>query len=318
MIWVTWRQHRIEALIAGVVLAGLIIILLVLGIEMTSTYQSTGLANCSEQLPACGELEGNFINHFSLSVNLITIMLTTLPLLVGMFIGAPLVARELEQRTHRLVWTQSITRMRWLGTKLLLLIGVTLLAFIALIPLIAWWSAPWDAVTSPWSTYEVRGIVLPAYALFALVLGIAAGILSRRPVAGIGITIVLFILLRLAIAFWLRPYFLPPLVSISSIDRPGAPSHTDWLIEIGTIDRTGQELSNNTISHICPQIIGKGDAQAFAAFQACEQQHGFHSRSFYQPADRFWLFQVIESSIFLLLAIAFLVPGVWFVSKKLT
>lgn len=318
MIWVTWRQHRIEALIAGLVLAGVITILLVLGIEMSSSYQSAGLTNCPEQLPACSELAGNFINHFGLSINLITILLSSLPLLVGMFIGAPLVARELEQRTHRLVWTQSITRMQWLGTKMFLLIGVTLLAFIALIPLIAWWSAPWNAVTSPWSTYEVRGIVLPAYALFALALGIAVGILSRRSVAAIGITIVLFIVLRLAIAFWLRPYFLPPLVSISSIDRPGAPSHTDWLIELGTIDRNGQELSDNAISSICPQIIGKGDAQAFAAFQACEQQHGFHSRSFYQPANRFWLFQVIESAIFLLLAIAFLTPGVWFASKKLT
>lgn len=292
MIWVTWRQHRLEALIAGILLA--------------------------IQQPACGELEGTFINNFATSINLITIALSALPLLAGMFIGAPLVARELEQRTYLLVWTQSITRMRWLGTKLLLLISITLLAFITLTALTAWWSTPWNAVTSPWSTYDERGIVLPAYALFALALGIAAGILVRRSVPAIGITIVLFLLLRLAIMFWLRPYFLPPLTSISSLDQPGSPSLTDWTIHVGTMDRSGQELSDNEISQICPQPNGNGSATAFSAFRACEQEHGLQSRSFYQTVDRFWLFQAIEAAIFLLLAIALLAPTAWIASKKIT
>ena len=292
MIWVTWRQHRLEALIAGILLA--------------------------IQQPACGELEGTFINNFATSINLITIALSALPLLAGMFIGAPLVARELEQRTYLLVWTQSITLMRWLGTKLLLLISITLLAFITLTALTAWWSTPWNAVTSPWSTYDVRGIVLPAYALFALALGIAAGILVRRSVPAIGITIVLFLLLRLAIMFWLRPYFLPPLTSISSLDQPGSPSRIDWTIHVGTIDRSGRELSDNQIGQICPQLSGNGSAAAFTAFRACEQEHGFQSRSFYQPVDRFWLFQTIEATIFLLLAIALLAPTAWIASKKIT
>ena len=47
--------------------------------------------------------------------------LILLPALVGMFVGAPLLARELEHGTHRLAWTQSVTRRRWLLSKTLLL-----------------------------------------------------------------------------------------------------------------------------------------------------------------------------------------------------
>ena len=39
------------------------------------------------------------------------------------FWGAPLVTRELEAGTHRLVWNQSVTRTRWLATKLGLIGG---------------------------------------------------------------------------------------------------------------------------------------------------------------------------------------------------
>ena len=318
MIWVTWRQHRIEALVAGIILAALIATLLVTGVDMISTYQSTGLASCATSQPVCGELTGNFINQFSASVMLISIALSSLPLVAGMFIGAPLVARELEQRTYRLVWTQSITRTRWLGTKLLLLISAILLAFIVLTALTAWWSGPWNAATSPWATFDIRGVVLPAYALFALALGIAAGILVRRSVPAIGITIVLFVLLRLAIAFLLRPYFLPPLSYTGSVDNPGPPLHSDWTIHVSTIDRNGHELSDNEIGRICPQLSGNGSASAFSAFRNCEHAHGFRSISSYQPVDRFWQFQAIEATIFFLLALALLAPTFWLVSKKIT
>jgi hypothetical protein len=318
MIWVTWRQHRIEALIAVIVLVIVALLLLLTGREMISTYQATGLASCSLMMTTCSQIEENFINRFSPIVSFMGITLSALPLVVGMFIGAPLVARELEQRTHRLIWTQRISRGRWLATKLLLLLSIMLLAFIALAALSAWLSGPWVAVQSLWGTYDFHGILLPVYALFAFALGIAAGITVRRSVPAMGITLLLFLLLRVTIAFWLRPYFLPPLTSLSVVDQPGPPSHTDWTIHIGTIDRSGQELSDIEIGHICPQLNGNGSAEAFSAFTACELGHGFQSRSFYQPVERFWLFQGVEAAIFLVLALALLAPAIWLARKKIT
>ena len=40
------------------------------------------------------------------------------PLVLGLFWGAPLIAREIETGTHTLVWTQGVSRRRWLAGKL--------------------------------------------------------------------------------------------------------------------------------------------------------------------------------------------------------
>ena len=109
---------------------------------------------------------------------------------------------------------------------------------------------------------------------------------------------------------------MPPLSIISSLDSVGAPSHADWTIHVGTIDRNGQEISDSMIGEICPQLSKDGSAAAFSAFRACEQKQGFQSKSYYQPASRFWLFQAMESTIFLLLAIVVLIPTAWLVNKK--
>ena len=64
------------------------------------------------------------------------------PALIGMFWGAPLVAREFETGTLRLVWTQGVTRVRWLAAKL----GVAGMAAITAGELFSlmvdWWSSP--------------------------------------------------------------------------------------------------------------------------------------------------------------------------------
>jgi hypothetical protein len=42
-----------------------------------------------------------------------------IPLLFGVFWGAPLLAREFEDGTHNLAWTQGVTRRRWLSRNLM-------------------------------------------------------------------------------------------------------------------------------------------------------------------------------------------------------
>ena len=49
-----------------------------------------------------------------------------LPAVLGMFWGAPLVARELESGTFRLAWTQGRSRHTWFAAKLAV-IGFTTL-----------------------------------------------------------------------------------------------------------------------------------------------------------------------------------------------
>src|ERR671932_2593536 len=49
---------------------------------------------------------------------------------------------ELEQGTNRLVWTQGMTRTRWVTLKLGLLVAAALLVALATTALLKWWRTP--------------------------------------------------------------------------------------------------------------------------------------------------------------------------------
>jgi hypothetical protein len=144
------------------------------------------------------------------------------PGLVGLFWGAPLVARELEEGTFRVVWTQSVTRRRWLLTRLAVLGLVATVASALLSLVVTWWSSPIDrAKASPFSSFDVGGVVPVGYALFALVLGVAAGLVLRRTVAGMAVALVGFVAARLAVKHGSAPPCSPPGISAGpSIRRP--------------------------------------------------------------------------------------------------
>ena len=120
MIWLTWRQHRKQVMFTGLALAVLAALIVPTGLAMRATYDDQGLGACSWVEPVsstCNTAMNQFTNKYE-SFTLIGILFLVLPLLVGLFWGAPLVAREVEQGTHRLVWTQGISRRRWALVKL--------------------------------------------------------------------------------------------------------------------------------------------------------------------------------------------------------
>src|SRR5262249_5108048 len=128
------------------VTAGLLALLAVLlvptGIEMTRAFDHDGLAACLGAQPgqACETALGSFNSRFD-SLSSFIAWLTLVPGLIGVLLAAPLVL-ELEQRTHRLAWTQSVSRARWLAGKLGLAVAVALAASLAFVLLVTWWRAP--------------------------------------------------------------------------------------------------------------------------------------------------------------------------------
>src|SRR6202035_534493 len=110
MIWVAWRQFRTQALVALGLLGAFAVLVLVTGIHLHEVYDSLGGARCNAANLDCSAL----IGHEKVLASLLGPILLAIPALLGMFWGAPLLARELESGTYRLAWTQSVTRRRWL------------------------------------------------------------------------------------------------------------------------------------------------------------------------------------------------------------
>jgi hypothetical protein len=104
-----------------------------------------------------------------------------LPPILGLVLGVPLGAGELEKRTNRLAWTQSITKTRWLLSK----VGVGVLVVAGVIglmaPLIWWWTdaAQRSSHIQP-SNFDITGIAAVSYGIFAFMLGATLGALLRH------------------------------------------------------------------------------------------------------------------------------------------
>src|SRR4029450_7813836 len=203
MAWVTWRQHRHQLLIALAVLVGLALAGVGSGLPMRAAYHREALSQClpSGTRSGCDIIVRHFQSEFG-GLGDAARYLIVLPALVGLFVGAPLLARELEHGTHRFAWTQSITRRRWLLSKELLIALAVTLRGLVLSAVVTWWRQPFDGLEgrmSP-SGFEIQGLVVPAYAVFALALGVLAGAALRRSLAAMSLTLVAFVAVRLAVA----------------------------------------------------------------------------------------------------------------------
>jgi hypothetical protein len=305
MTWLTWRQHRAEGLIVLVVLAVIGVFLLMTGLEMANSFQQLVLSNCLiSKNSSCGELEMAFR-----IVQAGPLLALALPLLLGALVCAPLVTREVEQRTHLLIWTQSITRMRWLTVKLALVLGAGLLASGALLAVLIWWHSPVAQIFGSFdaSVYDTSGPVWVATALLALALGIFAGALTRRTVAAIFLTMVLFLAIRAPVELWGRPNFETPLTVTYSIDQqnPPALSNQDWIVSQGYIDAQGNRSTNF-----------RGSCTRDETLTQCLQANGVQANYLsYQPGNRFWTFQWIETGIYVGFSLLALFAAVWLVRR---
>jgi ABC-type transport system involved in multi-copper enzyme maturation permease subunit len=318
MIWLIWRQHRAELMASGLVLALILLVLLVTGIHITDVSQSTNLLSCASKHLDCSSAQNTVSNYITNHAfgsatfyNIFQYFLLALPLLLGMFVGAHLVAREFEQGTYRLVWTQSISWSHWLCMKIALLACFVVCATGILYGVFIWWKTPaLAAFNNPWlySNYDIWGFVPIAYTLFALVLGIAAGTVVRKTVPAMAITLIVFVVLRVLIEIFLRPYLLPPLVMVRpiSIMQP-VPIPAQSLIISYSTEQYGKPVSAE-LGDVCSTRFSQGETTEVYStkYSQCLANHGFQNKVVYQPLDRLLLFQGMESSIYIFLAVILL------------
>jgi hypothetical protein len=323
MTWLIWRQHRGEAYVVGVILALFAVLLLLSGQAMASAFQHLGVGDCVAfpDHPNCHIIVEAFRQQYNAWVNLLP-WLDLAPIPLAMLVGAPLVARELEHRTYLMVWTQSSTRFRWVAMKVTLILGSGLVVAAMLTLLLTWWRGPWDQLDGRFAPggFDFEGIVPFAYVTFALALAIAAGALLRRTIPAMAVTVAGFLAIRLPIEFWARPQYQParvltwdPGLVTSQIHL----SRADWSFNGGWVDKLGHSIAFNQVFGTCASDQTSIDMSPGTPFTHCTHAHGWLFSIAWQPADRFWLFQGIESAIFLGLAVALLALAIWWVRRRL-
>jgi hypothetical protein len=332
MTGVTWRQHRIALAGVAVLLGGLAVWLWIEGTSVHNAWDAVYACHPAGSA-ACQDAASTFNATWNL-MGYAAIFLQLLPALIGAFVGAPVLARELETGTFRYAWTQGFGRWRWALAKLVTLAAVLIAASAAFSVLLSWCYQPYLAAdnqalgiygNSPLVTvFSLREVTFPAWTLAVFAIGALAGMLIRRVVPAIVASLAVYAGLAIAAAGLLRERYLTPLVT-SSQSLPG----TAWLLgQSWTRDGRFVFAGNPPVSLInrfCsfPQspggkggAPGGGPSSQANPFAQCLAPHGYTMWTSYQPASRFWPFQWIEGGWLLALSVLLIAATIWLVRRR--
>ena len=349
MTWLTWRQLRTQTAVVYAAVAAVAVLALVTGPRLADLARSN--PNVFD-LISRGDR-----NLFYAGIALLAVV----PAVIGAFWGAPMVARELETGSYRLVWAQSITRTRWLATKLGLTSAAAVVAVGALSWVVTWWSAPLDGAVSSTHgglparltpvAFAMRGLDPVAWTVFALVLGVAVGLVLRRSLPAIAVTLALVVVAQVAVPLWVRPHLATPVTKTVtfSTGRDGQPGtldgiaadssgrpvsitvttggHGDWVISNRTLGANGRPAQLPAWLQGClPGPPVPGAAQTATVVEAgtvdsCLHRltaEGYRQRVVYQPASRFWALQWAETALLLVVSGLLTAFCFWWTRRRLT
>ncbi|MGV9976484.1 ABC transporter permease subunit [Micromonospora wenchangensis] len=320
MTWLIWRQHRTEVGVLGLLVGLFGIALLVLGTQAHDLFPG-GPARCAGRAAvdaACAASFRLLDEDYGYVENLLAAFYLV-PVVVGAFLGAPLLARELEDGTWQLAWTQAVPRMRWLAAKLVALAGVTVALTGTFTAVLTWFRQPFDAWEGrfQYDAFDLEGLVPVAYALFAFAVATAAGAILRRSLPAFGVAFGAFLAARMSVALVARPAYATPLTAMQPVPVGGTNARTgpgvaDWMIERGYADATGHRLSSTEYHEL-------QDAADRAGTNLNQFLHarGVQEFGVYHPADRFWTFQLIEAALFVAVAAVLIGVVVWRVRRRM-
>ncbi|WP_238006257.1 ABC transporter permease subunit [Dactylosporangium sp. AC04546] len=334
MIWLTWRQFRAQAWAATGCLAVLAAALAVTGPRLAHLYATSGLGTCAAdgdcaaaQRAFAGGVKADDVYPLVFFAGIAILHL--MPAVIGMFWGAPLVAREVEAHTFRLAWTQGVSRIRWLCVKLALVGGTAALVTALLSWAITWWSAPIDRADGlPGADvglglpnrlmpvlFGARDLAPVGYAVFACTLGAAAGALIRRTVPAMAVTLAVVAATQLIVPTMVREHYHSPATTTVPLTLgPGTPQQITidgrtmtvstpvsipggWITSVRTVDPAGRPFTGPA-----PQACLDPSSSPAACDDAINQLR-LRQLVTYQPGSRYWRFQLYETAACVLLAL---------------
>jgi hypothetical protein len=175
-----------------------------------------------------GGAQPSFAGAYNFAIPVFEEGLPLVVVLIAVLIGAPLLAREVEQRTQLIAWTQSIGRRRWYVTKTAVLAAglatIGLLAGVAndrlQIPLSAG-----GLTSSRWPWFFSIDIGLAAEAIVAFALAVTLGAWLRRTLPAIGGALVGFL-----IVFLLAGWAVRSLTPVTKATGPRSTPDNAWIV----------------------------------------------------------------------------------------
>jgi hypothetical protein len=242
-------------------------------------------------------------------------LLEFLPAVLGVFLGAPLIARELESGTFRFAWTQGRTRTNLLVVNLAVMAAALVALALAFSALFTWWFRPFETVMGRMQSgqaYEVEGIVFAARTLFGFLLGAFLGAVIRRTVPAMAANAALWLAVVVPSVIYLRPLIAAP------VTVPAASSRVDvstiWVIDDWYQNGAGHRLSARGAESLVLQGTGgqRVDMNQWLA------QHGWTEWVSFQPDGRFWHFQLIETACYAVLAALLGWATLWWVRRRIS
>ena len=348
MIRLALREFRTEGIVGFALLIALGVLLLVTGIHVVNVNDAFQIA--CRKAHSCSSTPNPVLTVENPLQHALPLIAMVAPALIGIFIGAPLIAREVETGIFRLSWTQSVTLRRWLAVKL----GVVGLASMVigglLMWMVDWWLSPIDAVNMNrfgLSSFGYHGVAPIGYAAFAFALGATAGALLRRTVPAMGATLAGFVGARLAVTYWIRPNFASPLYetvplpineggvsfapgATEGFSPPGVSVSNGWVYSTEAVNKAGHAPTAHYLLNVCPAFFNQAPQPpptgrkstagntGVTLFNNCVDKlsRTIHTLVAYQPGSRFWPFQWAEMGVFLAAAVALCGLTYWWLRRQ--
>ncbi|MFC3576960.1 transporter [Streptomyces yaanensis] len=312
--WLAWRQQRVLVGIAVTALAAAAAIAAYYRSGMLDALHSGLFDHCERGPLYCMESGTNQLLLLDIEpLKYFGLLNIVLPVLIGVFWGAPLLGRDRELGTIRMVLAQGVGRGQWFASRFAMAAATTIALSGLLAGVFAWWWRP--AADRSYGLFWYDNTALSgsgprvvAAALFGLAAGTFLGLLVRRVLAAMSLTLLVTGVMTLLLEWTHRTRLLvPPHTYVSAGSIPKAPMGEKWSTGIyGLITASGRH--DDVAS--CPFPSG-------TQLKECMAAHGYVAR-FYKanPAGDYWTFQWVDTAVLGGLAVVLTVVTVLLLRRR--
>ena len=332
LTWVTWRQSRAALAGAAALLGVIAVYLAYMGWHIHRAYDSfdacspashrdVALGGRPIAASACGELERAFMSFYGtgqgsvvasgINAQVVPFLLLAVPVLIGAFVGGPVLARELESGTFRFAWTQGAGRVRLAAARLVPLAVVVTAAAYGLSALFSWYIGPFvqAGVTGkyPMQLFGTMGTDFAAWTLFSFAVAAFAGVLLRRAVPAMAASIVVLTTADVVTMMALRQHYATPVVVTGN-----EPAGIGNLVVGNWFTTTGGAPANQVtvLKSVGRLPFGVTPSPALLA------KHHYLQWWSYQPTSRWWQFQLTEGGWLLAASLLLIAAAVLLIRRR--